>query len=78
VLTVIVITNNPTVSHNCFLLITSTSNDINKNDFVNHLNNRMCGPVKVNRVCSENHSSSKGPVTKAAVNKTSVEQERLL
>jgi len=31
----------------------------------------MCGPVKVNLVYSENYSSSKGPVTKAAVNKTS-------
>ena len=31
----------------------------------------MCGPVTVNLVCSENHSSSKSPVTKADVNKTS-------
>jgi hypothetical protein len=30
----------------------------------------MCGPVMVN-ICSENHWSWKGPVTTAAVNKTS-------
>ena len=35
------------------------------------MSNRICGPVMVNLVCSENHSSSKSPVTKAAVNKTS-------
>jgi hypothetical protein len=51
--------------------MTSTSNVVNKNDFVNNLNNRMCGPVKVNLVYSENCSSSNGSVTKAAVNKTS-------
>jgi hypothetical protein len=31
----------------------------------------MCCPVTVNLVCTENHSSSKSPITKAAVNKTS-------
>jgi hypothetical protein len=40
----------------CFLLITNTSNDVNKNDFVNHLNSRMCGPVMVHLVCSENQA----------------------
>ena len=57
------------VKQDCFPLITSTSNDVNKNDFVSHLNNRMCGPVMVNLVFCENHSSSKGPVTKAPVKK---------
>ena len=32
----------------------------------------MCCPVMVNLVCTENHSSSKSSVTKAAVNKASV------
>jgi len=59
------------VKQDCFPLMTSTSNVVNKNDFVNNLNNRMCGPVKVNLVYSENCSSSNGSVTKAAVNKTS-------
>jgi hypothetical protein len=58
------------VKQDCFPLIISISNDINNNDFVNNLNNRMCGPVMENLVCSENHSSSKGPASKAAVNKT--------
>jgi hypothetical protein len=55
------------VKQDCFPSVTSTSND------VNNLNSSMCGPSMVNLVCSENHSNSKGPVTKAAVNKTSVE-----
>jgi len=59
------------VKQDCFPLITSTSNVVNENDFVNNLNNRMCGPVMVNLVCSENHWRSKGPVTTAAANKTS-------
>ena len=59
------------VKQDCFPLIAITSNDVNDNDFVNNLNNRMCGPVMENLVCSVNHSSSKGPVTKATVNKTS-------
>ena len=58
------------MKQDCFPLMTSTSNVVNKNDFVNNLSNRMCGPVKVNLVYSENCSSSKGPVTTAAVNKT--------
>jgi hypothetical protein len=35
------------VKQDCFPLITSTSDDVNKNDFVNNLNNRMFGPVKL-------------------------------
>jgi len=35
------------VKQDCFPLITSTSDDVNKNDFVNNLNNIMCGPVKL-------------------------------
>jgi len=53
------------VKQDCFPLITSRIND------VNNLNNRMSGAEMVNLVCCENHSSSKGPVTKAAVNKIS-------
>jgi hypothetical protein len=59
------------VKHDCFPLIISPSNNVNNNDFVSNLNNRMCGPVMVNLICSENHCSSKGLVTTAAVNKTS-------
>ena len=53
------------VKQDCFSLITSTSND------VNNLNNKMSGAEMVNLVCCENHSSSKDPLTKAAINKTS-------
>jgi hypothetical protein len=54
------------VKQDCFPLITSTTNDVNDNDFVNNLNNRMCGSVMENLVCSVNHSSSKGPVNKTS------------
>jgi hypothetical protein len=57
------------VKQDCFPLIASISNDINNNEFLNNLNNRMCSPVMENLVCPENHSSSKGPATNAAVNK---------
>ena len=59
------------VKQDCFPLITSPSNGVKNNDFVSNLNNRMCGSVIVNLVGCENHWSSKGPVTTAAVNKTS-------
>ena len=58
------------VKQDCFPLITSSSNYVNNNDFVSKLNSRMCGTVMVN-ICTENHWSWKGPVTTAAVNKTS-------
>jgi len=54
-----------------FPLLTSTSNNVNNNDFVNNSNSRMCGQVMANLDCSVSHSSSKEHVTKAVVNKTS-------